>query len=254
MIDSSVILEPFENIDKLLFAHSTALYSLNPKEQYASSFSSIGRDLLEMTDHGEIVKTVGVHLTRIIEAQFIHFPENIFWDFNTLAGYMVQQAEDVYQETAGSEYDDTFRFINLYTSMVIKLWAKFGKHSTIRFRYVHDFIYGFDWAKWVAQSPKERSNIHPLSMRYMKRMMERGEELQHLIARNDEEYHQLSGDEYRNPFAFHRHADEEMTTLKMLAQQDYIPLKSWLYNTTPAWNKEYATIRTQTALDLGFGK
>ena len=68
------------------------------------------------------------------------------------------------------------------TELLVDVQARYGARSAIRFRYVHDFIYGYDWARWVAREPETRTAIGPYDPVFLKRMRDRADELLELIA------------------------------------------------------------------------
>jgi len=120
---------------------------------------------------------------------------------------------------------------------------------------VHDFIYGFDWAKWVKKDIKNRKSIQPFSYDFLQRMYLRGKELELLIEQNDAKYHQLGVEQqFRNPFLFHRNPKEETSLLKQLADLDLIPIKTWEINGSPVWKKNFQSERNKLSIQLGFKK
>ena len=164
-----------------------------------------------------------------------HFPENIFWDTDLLGCTMYTQAlatkkpeEHLLQQSA----------------QVINLLKGFGKYSSISFRYIHDFSYGFDWAKWVKRAPASRKQHGPFSKHFLSYLQQRGLELEELISQDDEKYHRLEQDEvYRNPFVFSREPADETRLLQKLASENHIPAPAWSCNQQPQWEQPYADIR-----------
>ena len=90
------------------------------------------------------------------------------------------------------------------TELLVDVQARYGARSAIRFRYVHDFIYGYDWARWVAREPETRTAIGPYDPVFLQRMRHRADELLELIQTNDKNYPQLEQNISRNPFGFSR--------------------------------------------------
>lgn len=180
----------------------------------------------------------------IVRTEQQHFPENIFWDKQYLVRYLLDQAQG-----------QGMGYIREFAHTFTELLALFGRGSAISFRYVHDFMYGFDWAKWVKKDREQRSHIAPFSLEFMHGMMQRGQELLQLIEENDQKYHQLgSGEKYRNPFAFSREPADETRLLRGLAAQGMIPVPAWDWNATPRWDLAFADARQALSSQLGILK
>ncbi|MFY0580088.1 ferrochelatase [Cystobacter fuscus] len=67
------------------------------------------------------------------------FPDNIFWDLDHLACCLWK---------AGGPDE-----MRAFAGRVVALCRGFGNKSELRFRYAHDFLFGYDWARWVAREP-----------------------------------------------------------------------------------------------------
>lgn len=147
-----------------------------------------------------------------------HFPGNLFWDFKFPAHAV---------HRAASLSADPIRYIGTWSEKIAALHAQFGGSTKIRFRYAHDFLYGFDWAKWVRKNPSERHGIKPFDIEFIDAMAERGHELFALIDSNDDKYHQLETEHFRNPFPFSREPAEEIRLHRELAELDLIPIPAW---------------------------
>jgi hypothetical protein len=179
-------------------------------------------------------------LCDIIEALAENFPENIFWDLE----YPARCLWD-----AGAPAD-----MEAFTRRVVRLCHGFGVRSALRFRYAHDFLFGYDWARWVTREPARRSAIRPFDASFLDYLEGRREELIALVAANDAKYSQLQGAEYRNPFGFSREPDEEARLHQALAREDLIPVKAWRQDGEPRWDQPFADLRTETARRLGLSQ
>lgn len=126
----------------------------------------------------------------------------------------------------------------------------FGCKGEIRFRYVHDFMYGFDWARWVKKDLKNRSNIKPFSIIFLDYLLTKGEEILRLISINDKRYHHISSRSFRNAFCFPRAPKDEYRLLTYLADYGLIPVNAWSWNTEPIWNQPFDEIREQVWLKI----
>ena len=127
----------------------------------------------------------------------------------------------------------------------------YGMRSPVRFQYVHDFTYGYDWAKWVRRSPRDRSHVGPFELDFLRYSRRRGHELLALIARDDAEYPSLPDDRPRNVFRFSRDPDEEILLLRDLASRDLLPVEAYRTDASPRWDRPFAELRDERALALG---
>ena len=179
---------------------------------------------------------------RVAAAQLDSFPETIFWDFDALAVHfagLAQRSADPRLELAR------------VSSTAAALQHLFGHRTPIHFRYVHDFMFGYDWAKWVARDPERRADIGPFDERFLSYTWRRGHELLLLIANDDAKYPKLSGGRPRNPFGFSREPDEERELFERLAEADEIPVRAWEPTPSAIWDRPFQELREQRAQSLG---
>ena len=186
---------------------------------------------------GPRAEALGRGLVVIAEAVVEHFPGNLFWDLDLLAAALWQQ------ESATA--------MNAMTDTIVRLQAGFGRHTTIRFRYAHDFLYGFDWCRWVARAPEARSAVGVYDARFLAYLEKRQQELIALIAEDDAKYPRLAGESARNPFGFSREPDDEARLHRALAAEDLVPAKAWDTGGTQDAMRPYARLREDMALRLG---
>jgi hypothetical protein len=179
-------------------------------------------------------------LREITAASRAAFPENIFWDLEFVAASLVRSARAegaaVIEELAGR---------------IAGLQALYGQSTTIRFRYVHDFLYGFDWAKWVQREPGERALVGPFERAFLVYQEQRARELCELIDADDERYPSLPEGQVRNPFPFSREPDDEALLLRDMAGKRMIPVEAWDPGAAPVWDRPYAELRVERAQALG---
>lgn len=177
-----------------------------------------------------------------LRAQIAHYPENIFADYDFLFGYLAKCCQE---DPTGGRAVQTLR-------RCTHLLAQFGNHTTIRFRYIHDFLYGYDWAKWVKKDRNKRCCTEPFSIEFLDAMAQRGDELKALIEANDRKYRQLAPQErFRNPFLFSREPTQEQTLLGSLAADHLIPVPGWSASEPALWQLPYAEIRQKRSVELG---
>ncbi|MCA9707587.1 MAG: aldo/keto reductase [Myxococcales bacterium] len=145
-------------------------------------------------------------------------------------------------------------FLRRQCEQIAALQDLFGQGTAIRFRYVHDFVYGFDWAKWVARDPAARASVGPFEPPFLAFMLERGHQLLQLIADGrDRKYPPLPDDRPRNPFGFSREPEAEIALHQSLAADGLLPVEAWRVDAQPRWDRPYAELRRQRALALGLG-
>ncbi|WP_236644370.1 ferrochelatase [Sorangium cellulosum] len=192
------------------------------------------------SEDGERAQAFARGLGEVIRAIVDNFPDNIFWDLDYLACCLWQ---------AGSA-----PAIGDFAGRVVSLCVGFGNKSKLRFRYAHDFLYGYDWARWVTRKPDERAGVGPFDLAFFDYLDGRQKALVELVASNDRKYSQLNGREYRNPFSFIREPREESQLHYLLAQVDLIPLKAWRLDGERRWDLPFTDLRAKLAERLGLSR
>ncbi len=233
--------------DARLAARGVEWLTLDPARERASSLANLGRALLPRaaTMRPGTARTWAEGLSAVVESVRTHFPGNLLWDLDRLAA-------SVLREAAGR--GDPAAHVGEALGEVVSLHALFGRATPIRFRYVHDFVYGFDWAKWVRRDPSGRRRIGPFDLAFLRSMRARGGELLELIERDDAKYPRLGDARPRNPFAFSREPSAELRLHRDLARRDLVPVRAWLPDGEPTWDRPFAEEREARARALGLGK
>jgi hypothetical protein len=212
--------------------------SLDPRGREIHALHLVGRHLL----HEEIPREVGLCFARglrqIALAQVENFPETQFWDLDFVAAQLL--APDLEAPRLRRDIEK-----------IVRLQRSFGRHSVLCFRYTHDFIYGYDWARWVARDPQAHREHGPFSGTFLSYLLGRGQELEALIAQDDETYHRLPQGQPRNPFSFSREPAQEQRLFSTLARRDHIPVRTWDMHEQPRWRLPFAQLRQDCARDLG---
>ncbi|MGE0785849.1 MAG: ferrochelatase [Sandaracinaceae bacterium] len=208
--------------------------SLAPSRERATSLSGLGAALLGSRDEEHDV-TLARGLARIAAATRRCFPDNVFWDLDALATALSRLETDELRE-AIDELEE--------------LYALFGVGGPIRFRYAHDFVYGFDWARWVARDPEAHAAIGPFDRRFFRTMLARGGELLELIEADDAKYPRLREGELRNPFGYARDPASERLLYERLAREGGIPVHAWSMDPEPRWDGDFEERRTACAREL----
>ena len=178
----------------------------------------------------------------VAEAQLCSFPENIFWDFDF---YLASIHRDA------SAAPDYASYLEEVTRITVGLMTLYGQQSVIRFRYVHDFMYGFDWARWVRREPDERNGVEPFGIDFLRQTESRGRDILTLIQADDDWYPKLAEGAVRNPFPFSREPDEELSLYRLLANRDCIPVQAWRIDAHPDASRDFDALREELAASLG---
>ncbi|MFS0516439.1 hypothetical protein ACEYW6_17225 [Nostoc sp. UIC 10607] len=232
----------FQFIDEILAQQSLTLLSLNPQKTLITSFAELGDLITEQNIDIEIFTALRETLESIVRTQLQNFPENIFWDFDFMVSSMLRQAL-IAEEGA-------VPFLKLFGKRMVSLTEMFGNKTEIRFRYVHDFMYGFEWARWVQKDPQKREHIEPFSLVFLDYLLVKGKEILQRINHGQITSYKLCDSGYRNPFTFSREPEDEYRLLTYLAEEQLIPVAVWNWDDSPVWNKPFQEMRQQLALKL----
>jgi hypothetical protein len=170
-----------------------------------------------------------------------HFPYNIYGDLDYFAKALLQTTQQ--QTDPVAHLRDSFALID-------ELLQLYGRHSAIQFRYAHDFLYGFDWARWVRKAPEKRQHIAPFSVDFLRYLKKRGDELLHLIGKDNRQYPRLPQGGKRNAFAFARDPQNEMQLHQSLAADGLIPIAAWHCDAVPCAQSDYSRLREDRASQL----
>ncbi len=235
-------LTAFHELDAYIASRSLPRRTLDPSREESRSFLDLATSL-DIASRGEpLIGAVGEMAAAVVRAVEEHFPENIFSDYALLVASSLSAAE------ASVDPLETLRETG---DLLVQLQALFGCHSTVRFRYVHDLIYGYDWAKWVRRDPQTRADVGPFDLRFLRYMHQRGVQLLGLIAEDDSTYPQLRGSAPRNPFGFDRNPPAEVLLHERLVQRGELPVRAYLLADSPVWDRPYQELRTESARALG---
>jgi hypothetical protein len=170
------------------------------------------------------------------------FPDNLLWDLDYLGAVL----------WAGRTGPEPVAEVRHRGEQIARVQARFGRATAIAFRYVHDFSYGFDWAKWVGRDPAARAEVGPFDPAFVAAMLQRADELDEVIANDtDAKYPPLPDDRPRNPFGFSREPADELRLLLRLAADDALPVQAWRLDARPVWDRPYGALRRAAAADLG---
>src|SRR5215471_7997844 len=210
--------------------------SLCPSRERATSLQAIGEALLTAPQDDAVVRAFADGLCLLVETKVDQFPDNIFWDVDYLAACLLALGD------AHAIYDRT--------AHIVRVHEGFGRASPIGFRYVHDFMYGYDWARWVAHDPAQRHTIGPFDTAFLYHLEERRSELVDLIAAHDAQWQATPDGVHHNPFRFAREPEDERRLHEALARDNLIPVHAWRFDGTRDWTRPYTDIREAYAEKL----
>jgi hypothetical protein len=238
--------ESLKEIDFLFDQAGIIPRSLNPRQKLASSFASMSSALATLDLTKAELDLVNRFFKTTIRLFIKNFPENIFWDFDYFVFQIVQ---------SGLQNRSEFElYLNKKQNLVEKILEIFGQHSSIRFRYIHDFIYGYDWQKWYKDIRIEINDPSPFGFSFLEYILNRGIEIQSLIEQDDKKYGKIAKSQNRNPFFFRREPEDEISLLQNLAESGDLPIQAWELRAIPDAGKNYSMIRTQRAKSLNLPK
>ncbi len=169
-----------------------------------------------------------------------HFPENLFGDLDRLAHEL-----DRLRSSHGGEA------MHARAERIGHVHALFGRETPLQFRYTHDFLYGYDWARWVARAPEERALVGPYDDVFLAYSEQRAGELCALVAADDRKYGRLAAGVHRNPFPFRRDLEAERILHRALAAEGLVPVHAWRPDTPAHWDRPYSALREARAKELG---
>lgn len=244
MAKHSLVLDRLHSLSRHLRGAAGPLRSLAPDRAEATPLPELGERVLSDDVPEGAAFAFATALCAIVEAQLENFPENVFWDFDYAAERLMTEAR------AATETASAARRLSAASARIVALEEIFGTKSKIQFRYVHDFMYGFDWARWVQLDPC-RASSGPFDEPFLAYMSGRGREITELIGRHDAKYPELPRGVARNPFGFSREPADEERLHKDLAERGLVPVEAWRMDATPTWNRPFSKLREERARALG---
>jgi hypothetical protein len=204
-------------------ASAGPLRTLDPERELATPLVDVhARALVELPSErrAALAEPLATGLIELALAQLDAFPGNLFWDLDLIACEVARETGEA--ETlaeARVTLDDRF-------ARMARLQALYGRATAINFSFVHDFVYGYDWVKWLSRTRTE-SIVRPFGLEFLSFMQRRGLELLDLIAADDREYPLLADHQPRNPFPFSRAPADELRLHRELARRQLIPVPTW---------------------------
>jgi hypothetical protein len=246
-------LERLRATTRMIEAEVGPLATLDPARELATPLVDVHERALARLDTSsaaQLARPLANGLCELALAQLDAFPGNLFWDLDLIAVAIIEQARPLAPLLAIQRVAQQF-------DRMAELQRLYGRSTAINFAYVHDFVYGYDWAKWVAREPSVQTDVpEPFDPRFLAYMRTRAHELLELIAADDAKYPALDDDQARNPFPFSREPAAEITLHRELARRDLIPVPTWSGDAVSLdwptrWQMPFQALRIEVARELG---
>ena len=219
--------------------------SLAPGRELARELSAVCSAAALPDDADATLVALADGVAELCAAMRSSFPDNLCCDLELVVTQALRRAR--------ADVDPTGAVGEQFTQMS-RLQRLYGQDTAIRFRYVHDFLYGFDWAKWVGRDPDLRMHVGPFDPVFLDHLERRAHELTLLIADDDAVYGQIDPEHSRNPFPFSREPADELRLHRALAARGLVPVAAWDPDARPSWRRAYAALRVEQAAALGLSR
>ncbi|MBK7824568.1 hypothetical protein [Nannocystis sp.] len=225
--------------------HGWVRRSLAPGRELAGELVAVCSAAALPDDDDATLVALAEGVAELCAAQRQSFPDNLCCDLEFLVAQALRRARP---------RPDPAAALTQQLARMSRLQRLYGGDTAIRFRYVHDFVYGFDWAKWVGRDPDLRAQVGPFDPEFLDHLERRAQALFELIDADDEVYGQLDGEHSRNPFPFSREPVDELRLHRDLAARGLVPVAAWDPDAQPCWRRPYAALRIARAEALGLSR
>ena len=228
--------------DRQLDVHAWGRRSLAPGREQSRSLHAVCSAAALPGDDAATLVALATGVAELAQVQRESFPDNLCCDLDLLIFDTLRRARASARPVAE---------VKSRLGQVCRLQRLYGGDTAIHFRYVHDFVYGFDWAKWVGRDPDLRAAVGPFDAAFLDHLERRAHVLFGLIAADDPVYGQIPEDQARNPFSFSREPQAEWTLHRDLAARGLVPVAAWDPDAAPTWRRPFAALRVERAAALG---
>ncbi len=232
---------PLAEVESRIRQSPRGVLTLDPSRPAATSLTDVVSELADSRQSPHLAAAAAA----VAEAQLQSFPENLFWDFDFYLASIHRHASAV---------TDYASYLERVTSITVGLMRVYGQQSMIRFRYVHDFMYGFDWARWVYRDPGAHEGVEPFGIDFLQQTESRGRDILTLIEADDDWYPRLADGVSRNPFPFSRNPEDELSLYRSLAARGCVPVEAWRLDAKPDANRDFDALREDAAALLGLSR
>lgn len=232
---------PLTELEARIEQRPLGALTLDPSRSSASSLTEVVSNLADSRQCPHLTAAA----SSVAEAQLQSFPENLFWDFDFYLGSIHRHA------LSTSDYAG---YLGNATRITVGLMKLYGQQSAIRFRYVHDFMYGFDWARWIRRDPGGHEGVEPFGLDFLRQIESRGRDIIALGEADDHWYPRLADGDSRNPFPFSRETGDELPLYRLLAERGDVPVEAWRLDARPDANRDFDALREEAARSLGLSR
>lgn len=215
--------------------------SLDPLRSEATPCHILCSALLKSETDTSLVRVFAQGMRDLENGLHAHFPNNLYGDLDYFSVAILDAARARPQPV--SHLQELFAL----TGELLRLY---GCNSAIHFQYAHDFLYGFDWARWVRKAMEKRQKIGPFSLEFLLYLKKRAHELLALIAKDDTQYPHLAPHQQRNAFTFSRAPDDEQLLHATLAAEGLVPVEAWRRDALPCCDRDFSQLRSARARAL----
>jgi hypothetical protein len=232
---------PLAEVEARIRQSPRGALTLDPSRSTATPLTHVVSELTDSHQSSHLAAAAA----KVAEAQLQSFPENLFWDFDFYLASIHRNA---------SEAPDYVSYLERVARITVGLMRVYGQQSVIRFRYAHDFMYGFDWARWVRRHPGTRERLEPFGLDFLRQTESRGRDILALIEADDDWYPRLADGVPRNPFPFSREPEGELPLYRLLAERGCVPVEAWRFDARPDSSRDFDALREDAATSLGLGR
>lgn len=234
-------LSPLHDVDAEIRRLPLGPLTLDPARESARPLSEVVAELADSRQSPHLAAAAAA----VAEAQIRSFPDNLFWDFDFFLASIHRHA------AAAADYAEHLAAV---TEITVGLMELYGQQSPIRFRYVHDFMYGYDWARWVRREPAARCAVEPFGLQFLAQTARRGRDILELIDADDDWYPSIEEGTSRNPFPFSREPRDELRLYRVLAERRWVPVEAWRPAARPDSSRDFDALREEAAESLGLSR
>jgi hypothetical protein len=229
---------PLAGVEAMIEQCPFGALTLDPSRSFATPLTEVVSELADSRQSPHLAAAASA----VAEAQMQSFPENLLWDFDFYLASIHRHAVST---------PDYASYLENVTGITVGLMRLYGQQSAIRFRYVHDFMYGFDWARWVRREPAARRGAEPFGLTFLQQTESRGRDIGALIDADDDWYPRLAEGTSRNPFPFSREPNDELSLYRLLAERGNVPVEAWRIDARPDAGRDFDALRQDAAASLG---
>jgi hypothetical protein len=215
-------LAPLKQLDLRLAQRGSAYLSLAPDKSVPTSCEVLFVRLSSHLNTSAELEALAHCITALVNSSILHFPANLFWDFDCILGCAVRCGVLSDKPTADYLFE--------YSSKLEELFAMYGCKSLIYFQYTHDFLYGYDFERWQGRAVLSEPECHEFSVSYIDFLIRKGAAISRQIEREVPGYDRMPAGQFRNSFSYPRDAATEEKVLRAVVAEGALPIVAWSYD------------------------